>query len=704
MRQVYIDLTSENAHISNGNFVGYIGEHNATELLVSIPQDMVEQSDYQVLVMQSGPLVFKSGKILEDKTKPTYRVGNTIHTKLSKNLTINTSLSLQVECYKENEEGEKVLIGKTQSVSHLTLKPSPEGTPAFGYDGSFEDIEGAVEKAHTHINKEIIDKFSVDEDGTLLYDGKPIEGGGGSHDVPTFDTYDTPSQLPEDAAVGSLALVLGDDPVDEDEYTITVGKPLKPIRLKKDFDLDFSIVRQIYDEPMEGDMYQVAYGLKNAGDSNGGYYTMVGGIHVPELFNALMFMDYRKTAGDFAYKKESLDEYHTGTTLVVYNPGPPVPARLVFDNSHLTGSLPSGWFLLTYKEVITGVDEDLYYDYEYEYSVNTDPEAIAFAFEPYKNILLEAETYCNDKQAETEFLNAIFEVVSEPEKRKGLYYRGDDGWVNLTHSAQKENITVNSYLDLPKKATEGTLAYVAGNANQYTRESCYLNDTSYKRIYFRPFMSELTKFYDLKVQMDLYENQYTYVEDEQPEPEPEEPVDEPIDDENPDDEYYEEEPHNEPTGHWEYVPTKVKDGFYLETHNDENYISLSVTDPWSDSPDFYVYSYVDQTITYDDQGGQIQVSEGWNRVRSIDNGYSVELIVDLDDLPKLDSDRRGSDYYYRLISAEAVGYYKTSNFSTPLFSEYPFVRSDNAKGMWVFFGNRWQKIECSDHYEEVSAP
>ena len=41
--------------------------------------------------------------------------------------------------------------------------------------------------SHTHTNKEIIDKLSVDESGKLLYDGNPISSGGASKMWTTVD-------------------------------------------------------------------------------------------------------------------------------------------------------------------------------------------------------------------------------------------------------------------------------------------------------------------------------------------------------------------------------------------------------------------------------------------------------------------------------------------------------------------------------------
>ena len=68
MRQIEIDLTAEKAR-PPAQPVGYVGEHNATELLITIPNGMVDASDYQVVVFQSGPLIFRSSGFIPTPTE-----------------------------------------------------------------------------------------------------------------------------------------------------------------------------------------------------------------------------------------------------------------------------------------------------------------------------------------------------------------------------------------------------------------------------------------------------------------------------------------------------------------------------------------------------------------------------------------------------------------------------------------------------------
>ena len=178
MRQIEIDLTAEKAR-PPAQPVGYVGEHNATELLITIPNGMVDASDYQVVVFQSGPLIFRSRRIYPDSDRNgAYREGNYIHCLLDRHLTEEQRLGLQVEAYKLGENGEPVLVGKTAFIPRLTLMASPQGRPGFGFDGGFDDISRAIADTHRHDNAIPISKLTEDAAGNPVYGGKPLGGAG----------------------------------------------------------------------------------------------------------------------------------------------------------------------------------------------------------------------------------------------------------------------------------------------------------------------------------------------------------------------------------------------------------------------------------------------------------------------------------------------------------------------------------------------
>ncbi len=140
MRKIKIDFTSLNCFDSI--FAGYTGEHNATELLLVVPEEMISKSDYQVVIIQSGLKIFKSDKVSNDTNKTCYRIGNTIHMKLDKKVTRDTSVSVQVEFCKNDDAGEVILVAKTPVASNIHLKPSPNGETQTDFDD--EKILGNV--------------------------------------------------------------------------------------------------------------------------------------------------------------------------------------------------------------------------------------------------------------------------------------------------------------------------------------------------------------------------------------------------------------------------------------------------------------------------------------------------------------------------------------------------------------------------------
>jgi hypothetical protein len=204
MRQIYIDLTSERAK-PPAQSVGCVGEHNATELLLAIPQALVDASDYQVVVFQSGPLTYRSRRIYPDSDKNSaYRDGACIHCLLGRHLTEEQRLGLQVEGWKLSSDGQPLLIGKTVFLPRLTLTASPQGRPGLGFDGSYEDIRHAIDHVHKHENITALMKVGTDENGDLTFDGKPIGSGAVKY------VTESPDELPSDAAEGTLAYVKKD--------------------------------------------------------------------------------------------------------------------------------------------------------------------------------------------------------------------------------------------------------------------------------------------------------------------------------------------------------------------------------------------------------------------------------------------------------------------------------------------------------------
>ena len=83
MRTVNIDLSQDTSESREKIYVGYTGEHNATELIAKIPQTMAKESDYLVAVFLTGDKIVRSRKItaVKDYGLP-YLDGNEVHINL----------------------------------------------------------------------------------------------------------------------------------------------------------------------------------------------------------------------------------------------------------------------------------------------------------------------------------------------------------------------------------------------------------------------------------------------------------------------------------------------------------------------------------------------------------------------------------------------------------------------------------------------
>lgn len=177
MRTVKIDLSTDNGGSGEKIYVGYTGEHNATELVVKIPPEMAAESDCLVAVFLTGEKIIRSRKITaqRDLGLP-YLDGNEVHISLSQKLTGNTSLGIQIEGYVKDENGISTLVGKSAYISNLTFRLSPKGTSEDSVMPDYEEIVEMIRKASENTKSSGIKKYetfdlltSEAEDGDLAY-------------------------------------------------------------------------------------------------------------------------------------------------------------------------------------------------------------------------------------------------------------------------------------------------------------------------------------------------------------------------------------------------------------------------------------------------------------------------------------------------------------------------------------------------------
>lgn len=168
IRRITINFTAQQP--VNYRMCGYIGEHNATELLIIPPAEMAENAAVTAYVA-----VFTTGgKRIVSRT---YGNSEEICVPIWQQLTQNPVLNVQLEAY----DGDGELVVKSPMV-YLALLPAARGAETetdYGSDGIAAEIAENTKSRHSHDNKAVLDKLGSDGD-SLTYDGQPIKGGGSS--------------------------------------------------------------------------------------------------------------------------------------------------------------------------------------------------------------------------------------------------------------------------------------------------------------------------------------------------------------------------------------------------------------------------------------------------------------------------------------------------------------------------------------------
>lgn len=633
MRQIYIDLTTDRP-VSGGTFIGYIGEHNATELLISIPQTMVNESDYQTLVFQVGPMVFKSKKITEDTNENTYRDGNTIHTVLSKSITTASGISLQVECYKENTDGDAVLIGKTQTVPNLILKLSPTGCPAFGYDGSYEEIDRAIRDVHRHQNLTVLNGLTSDDNGNLFYNGIKIGEG--------IERYVAFSEFPETAIDGCIACLENDEEEIPDTTPIERDIFYKKLRLKENISLaNQSLITSVF---------KSQYGLC------GGNYTMVNKdgkaqcaveiVYAPSIADilALLMPDVMTRA---SYNPpETVGEEPEG--YYMFNFIENWDASSITDDQQLI--IPRGWNTLLISQVDYTIDDNCNIDSENYY----ETRPIDFKGEGYGTIFENVKLVCEDEaksaEAEKNYLSNIFEVPPTPIHKKGMYIFIDGQWTYLTDAFAKLMI-VESYPDLPINAPTNAKAIVTSDKAQLDYNSgnnIYISVNNYvDSVYFTPLPSARCKLYDYEMTLKLATSSGGTL-------------------------------------------TPLGAEISIVTNIEKEYILVTITDFDGTTETVYIYSWKDQTVAIDNLS--FDIYQGWNKLEDGDETMIAHKLdyTETPQMLKRATDPDNAHFYVAYISAPR--YPNRTYFYNYLIYTSPFYQIDNAKGAWIKTQGLWEEL------------
>ena len=163
IRRITIDFTAQQS--INCRMCGYIGEHNATELLIVPPAELTGDE------VKSYTAAFETGgKVYHSRT---FEPGEAIKIPLWQQLTAERLLCVQLEA--RGADGE--LIAKAPAVYGLTLLPSPQGAAAEAETGSADlvsEVAANTAARHKHSNKAVLDKLAEDDKRRLTYGGKAI--------------------------------------------------------------------------------------------------------------------------------------------------------------------------------------------------------------------------------------------------------------------------------------------------------------------------------------------------------------------------------------------------------------------------------------------------------------------------------------------------------------------------------------------------
>jgi hypothetical protein len=162
MRTLKIDFTSAKV-LPEGNDAGYIGEHNATQLIITPPIEMSECENiatYVVAFTTGGGVLYSDNILKTDE----------ITVSLTSRLTTDYYLGVQLEGY--DSEGE--LVVKSPLVTQLQLSPSARGTGTESDSGSINGNSPII-SGHAHENKDALDLIGMNEKG-LTFNGQKVGG------------------------------------------------------------------------------------------------------------------------------------------------------------------------------------------------------------------------------------------------------------------------------------------------------------------------------------------------------------------------------------------------------------------------------------------------------------------------------------------------------------------------------------------------
>ena len=422
MRTVNIDLSQDTTESREKIYVGYTGEHNATELVAEIPQAMARESDYLIAVFLTGDKIIRSRKITAERDYGApYLDGDEVHIYLSQKLTGNTTLGIQIEGYAKDENGISVLVGKSAYISNLTFRLSPKGSSDDGVLPDYYEIAELIRQASENAK------------------GKGIE------------KYDNCTLLPTDAEEGDLAYVINDygetitEPFEfEKRYAKFIPKQSiekEHLALLPQVELDDEVLigaAGIIIRTASADHERICYGSFI-------YYEPVGSI--------MAFAEFAS--------QDDLDDYGVDDSIYVYLSSEGDFAPLIESDDPVI--LSPGWYEMKEKRRNYHIEHG-YAEADYSFEIEPVEYRDIAAFEGMRNCIARPEFEGDDDPAALavagEVMKGCMDIYSEPLQKNGVYVFRNGAWERLP---QNRIITATARPDLPVAAEDGQTAVVEEN-------------------------------------------------------------------------------------------------------------------------------------------------------------------------------------------------------------------------------------------------
>ncbi len=460
MRTVNIDLSRDITESREKIYVGYTGEHNATELVVKIPQEMAAESDCLVAVFLTGDKIVRSKKITAEKDSGLpYLDGNEVHIRLSQKLTGNPTLGIQIEGYAKDENGISVLVGKSAYISNLNFRLSPKGSSDDGVTPDYEEIVGMIRKASEN-----------------------AKGG--------IEKYENFELLPDEAEDGDLAYV-------KNASGTAITEPFefgrKYARFIPKREIDRNCLKSLPsdendDEPiaalMSAEFRTTSDEKDNVCYCSLIYYEPIGSIYAFSEFAC----------------KDHLYDYGISECILIYVSGEGDMAPLL--DSEKPVNVAPGWYKLLEKSGEWYIESG-YPERDWSYSAEPiDFESVS-DFDTLKNCLMkydEPDEYEGDPAIASMFAGC-FDIYSEPLHDKGLYLYKAGAWERI---AALKSVSVSSRADLCFAAEPGQTAVVEENTILFDDDTTqiYVN-MQFKDLYINPKPPEFMWLTDCRIKAIL---------------------------------------------------------------------------------------------------------------------------------------------------------------------------------------------------------